>query len=220
MTAAALLAAAYLVGSIPSGYWLVRACTGRDVRAYGSHNIGAINVTRVGGPWLGLATLGADMGKAGAVVIAGAALGVPAWAIAGAAFLVMLGHAFSFWLLLRERRISEGKSVASALGVLLALAGIGVLAWPWALLPLGVWTGGLLLPRLVTGHWCCISPATMTAAASIPVAMWAAHPALPYLWLGLAMAGLILARHKGNIQRLRAGAEPRLGRRLHASASR
>jgi len=53
----------------------------------------------------------------------------------------------------------------------------------------------------------------MTAAVSLPLAVWAAHPATAYVVLSLAMAVLILARHKNNIRRLRAGTEPRLGER-------
>jgi len=214
MVTAGVLLLAYLVGSIPSGYLLVRAARGLDVRRYGSHNIGAINVVRVGGPWLGLATLCADVGKAAVVVFVTRALALPAGVIAAAAFLVMAGHAYSIWFLLREGRCAEGKSVACALGVMLGLAGIDALPWHLALAPLGVWAFALVGPRLVSGRWWYISPATMLATTAMPVAVWAAHPASPYLILAVAMAALILARHKHNIARLLSGTEPRLGERL------
>jgi glycerol-3-phosphate acyltransferase PlsY len=216
MVTAGVLLAAYLVGSIPSGYLLIRAAKGVDVRRYGSHNVGAINVVRVGGPTLGLMTLCADVGKAAGTVFATRALALSASVIAAAAFLVMAGHAYSIWFLVTERRFSEGKSVASGLGVMLGLAGIGVLSWPLALAPLGVWLCGLLIPRLVTGRWWHISPATMLATITMPVAVWVAHPASSYLILAVAMATLILVRHKNNIRRLRNGTEPRLGER-HAN---
>jgi len=208
---AGMLIVAYLLGSVPSGYLLVRAARGLDVRDHGSHNVGAINVARVAGLPLGLVTVLADAGKAAAIVAASAGLGRPAWVVAGAAFLVMVGHAFSLWFLLQDRRVSEGKSVACALGVLVGLAGIHALPWPSALAPVGVWGAGLLAPRALTGRWYCISPATMAAAASIPFAVQAAHPAAPYGWLGVAMAALILARHRENVRRLWVGTEPRLG---------
>jgi glycerol-3-phosphate acyltransferase PlsY len=209
-----LLLAAYLIGSIPSGYLLVRALRGLDVRNYGSHNVGAINVFRVGGVWLGVLTLLADAGKALGVVLLAAALAPTAWAVAGAALLVMIGHAYSAWLFLWERRFSEGKSVASGLGVLAGLGCIGALPWHVMGVPVVVWMSGLLGPRLLAGRWAQISLATMSATVSVPVSVSAAHVPMPYLALSGAMAALILVRHKNNIRRLRAGTEPRLGDRV------
>lgn len=213
MTPLWLFPLAYLVGSIPSGYLLVRATRGLDVRDYGSHNVGATNVIRVGGVWLGLGTLLADLGKALGLVLLAAAVAPSPGIVAAAAFLALVGHAYSAWFWLRERRFSEGKSVASGLGGLIGLAVLG--AWPWwvAAVPVGVWGIGLIGPRLVTGRWFWISPATMAATLSVPLTVWAAHPAAPYLALSAALAGLILVRHKNNIRRLRAGTEPRLGER-------
>jgi acyl phosphate:glycerol-3-phosphate acyltransferase len=207
------LAAAYLVGSVPSGYLLLRAVKGIDVRAYGSHNVGAINVARAGGIWLGLATLAADAGKALAVVVVSWSLGLSTADVAAAALLVMVGHAYSVWFLLRDGHFAEGKSVACGLGVLVGLAVIGVLPWALALAPLGLWVLGLLAPRLLTGRWNRISPVTMLATVSIPLVVGAAHPPVSYLYLSLTMAALILVRHKNNIRRLLAGTEPRLGER-------
>jgi len=214
MVTVGVLVAAYLVGSVPFGYLLLRAAKGLDVRAYGSHNMGAINVARVGGVWLGLATLAADVGKAMGTVFMTRCLGMSATVVATAALLVMVGHAYSLWFLLREGRFAEGKSVACALGVMIGLALTGVLPWRLALAPLGLWLVGLLAPRVLAGRWYWISPVTMLASACIPAAMWVAHPPRPYLILSLAMAALILARHRNNIRRLIAGTEPRLGERV------
>jgi glycerol-3-phosphate acyltransferase PlsY len=210
--AALLLIGAYLIGSVPSGYLLVRAFRGVDVRRFGSHNVGAINVFRIGGAKLGALTLLADTGKAVVVVLGAGLLSGEAWVTAATAFAVLLGHAFSLWFLLRERRFSEGKSVASGLGVLLGLAILGEVPWWVAAVPLGVWGAGLVLPRLLTGRWWCVSPATMAATLSIPLAVNLAHPAAPYRGLSVLMAALILARHRSNVQRLLAGTEPQLGR--------
>jgi glycerol-3-phosphate acyltransferase PlsY len=158
-------------------------------------------------------TLLADLSKGlGMVLLAGAMAAGP-WTVAGTAFLVLVGHAYSAWFFLRERHFSEGKSVASSLGVLLGLACLG--RWPWTVVavPVGVWAVGLLGPRLLTGRWYCISPATMAATVSIPLVVGATHLATAYLVLAVAMAGLVLVRHKNNIRRLCGGTEPRLGER-------
>jgi len=218
LTTVGVCGAAYLVGSIPSGYLLVSALRKLDVRDYGSHNVGAINVFRVGGAGLGFLTLLADTGKALLVVLTVAAVVPSAWTVASAAFLVMLGHAYSTWFLLTERRFSEGKSVACCLGCLIGLAWVGAFPWYVPAAPVGVWAGGLLGPRVLTHRWYCISPATMAAAASVPLAVWAARPATPYVTLAVAMAALVLVRHKNNIKRLLAGTEPRLGQRASEGA--
>ena len=206
--------AAYLVGSIPFGYLFVMAKSRLDIREYGSHNVGAINVFRVAGPYLGIATILADAGKALAVVTITAHYYEP-MVVAVAAFLVLLGHAYSAYFYLRERRFSEGKCVASGLGVLLGLTFIGAIpAWVVGFV-VALWIGILLAPKLITGRWSYISPATMSATASVPIAVWTVHPSQFYFDLSTAMAGLILVRHKNNIRRLLKGEEPKLGDRMN-----
>jgi glycerol-3-phosphate acyltransferase PlsY len=209
---------AYLIGSIPSGYLLIRAIRKVDVRQYGSHSIGAINVCRVGGVWLGAATLLADTGKALAVVLLARALVSSPWVIASASLLVMAGHAYSLWLFLTEGRFSEGKSVACALGVLFGLSLLRAVPWYVAVVPVGVWLSGLMGPRLLTRRWSYISPATMAATVSLPLVAFLAQAGAAYLGLSAAMAVLILVRHKNNVRRLLAGTEPRLGDRLSGKA--
>ncbi|MGC9318900.1 MAG: glycerol-3-phosphate acyltransferase [Armatimonadota bacterium] len=213
--AAAVLAClvAYLVGSIPSGYLIVRALRGVDVRDYGSKNVGAINVFRAGGRWLGIATLLADVGKAVGVVVVVGLLGLGPWVVCAAALSVMVGHALSAWFLLVEGRLSEGKSVACFLGVVVGLAWLGLVPWQVAAVPPALWVAGLAVPRLVTGRWWLISPVTMTAAVSVPVLVWLSGVGGAPLLLSVAMALLVLARHRSNIIRLWHGTEPRLGER-------
>lgn len=209
---------AYLVGSIPSGYLIVRALRGIDVRDYGSNNVGAINVFRVGGRWLGIATLVADVGRALGVVVVAGVLGLGPWVVCVAALFVMVGHALSAWFLLTEGRVSEGKSVACALGVVVGVAILRL--WPWyvAVVPPGLWVAGLALPRVVAGRWWRISPVTMTAIVSVPVVVWLSGITGAPLVLSVAMALLVLARHKNNIIRLWRGTEPRLGERHRDAA--
>lgn len=202
-----LMVFAYLLGSVPAGYLLVKAFRGVDVRDYGSHGIGTINVLRVGGPRLALPTLAFDVGKAWLVVHVALAMQLPPWPVAACAIAVLLGHAYSFWFLLREGRFPEGKCVAGTLGVLLGLAHAGQLPWMSALAPLGLWALGLIAPRLVAGRWLPLSIATIPAVLSIPVVVWAATPQPAWHVLALAMSALVLIRHKNNLRRLRAGTE-------------
>ena len=169
------------------------------------------SIFRVGGVWLGTVTLLCDTGKGLAIVLLGNAVLPPPsqWSLALAAFLVLFGHAYSAWFYLTERRFSEGKSVASALGITIAFTCLG--EWPWqaVAVPGGVWAVGLLGPRLLTGRWQSISPATMTSIVSFPVTMWATRADTPYTAFSIALAVLILIRHKNNIKRLLAGTETR-----------
>jgi acyl-phosphate glycerol 3-phosphate acyltransferase len=131
--------AAYLLGSIPTGYLLVRLFRHQDIRSVGSGNIGATNVLRSGGKGLGAATFLLDMLKGCSAVWLGALLGHSAHALtpgaqhaqALAALCAVLGHMFPVWL-----RFRGGKGVATGFGVFLVAA-------PWAALA----AIGRLLPR-------------------------------------------------------------------------
>ncbi len=144
-------------------------------------------------------------------VVAAWLLSQPDGVISAVAFAVLVGHAFSFWLLLKDRKFSEGKCVATSLGVLVGLSICGVLSWWVPLTLLALWISGLVLPRLLFGRWWMISPITMSAATAIAVLVALARPAREYVLLGCAMSALILVRHKNNIARLLSGTEPRIG---------
>ena len=147
------LTTAYLLGSIPNGYLLVRFFRKEDIRAIGSGNIGATNVARSGAKGLGILTLILDALKAAAAVLLAQHLlpnnpDIPALA----AVFAILGHMFPVWL-----GFKGGKGVASALGVYLALS------WPTALASLAVFIIVLLLSKYV-------SLASLVGAAVLPVA--------------------------------------------------
>jgi glycerol-3-phosphate acyltransferase PlsY len=198
---------AYLIGSVPCGYLLVRWRRGLDVRQHGSHNVGAINVLRVGGPRLGLLTLLCDAAKAWAVVVLAWHLLASPWDVVACALAVAVGHAYSVWFLLAEGHFAEGKSVATTLGVLLGLAQISQLPWMAVLVVLGVWITGLVGPRLVTGRWQPLSLATISATLTMPVTVWAASADRPWVALGAALAALVLWRHRPNLARLLSATE-------------
>jgi glycerol-3-phosphate acyltransferase PlsY len=189
---------AYLLGSIPFGYLLVRTFRHQDIRTTGSGNIGATNVLRSGAKGLGIATLLLDLGKAcGAVWIAMfLAPGNYDLAVASGVAAVV-GHVFPVWLGFRG-----GKGVASALGVFLALT------WPSALCILSVFLVVVMLTRFV-------SLASIIAAATLPFfAFYFVHERTPIVIAGfLFITVLIIGKHHQNIRRLLAGTESRFGSR-------
>jgi glycerol-3-phosphate acyltransferase PlsY len=194
MTLYLLIAAGYLLGSIPFGVILTRMFGAGDLRQIGSGNIGATNVLRTGRKGLAAATLVLD-GAKGAVAVLLARHFVPelgdhAAMIAGAA--AMIGHCYPVWLKFRG-----GKGVATLLGLALALA------WPIGLVFAIVWLGTVLLLRIS-------SLGGMLGAVSAPFAALAfGHQVYAIGLAGLAV--IILWRHRENIARLRAGTEPRVG---------
>ena len=187
----AVLLVAYLLGSIPFGYLLVRWKTGRDVRAAGSGNIGATNVLRTTGRLAGVATLLLDIGKGYlAVWIAREWTGAsPLW-MSLAALAVMAGHAFSVFL-----GFKGGKAVASFVGAFLCLT-------PFAL-------GMETIVFVVVVAWTrYISLGSIIGAATFPLAVWLLlQPPVP-IWIAAIMAcAFIIYKHSSNIERLRQGRE-------------
>ncbi len=205
MVLASLLiaAVAYLLGSIPSGYLLVRLFRNQDIRQSGSGNIGATNVLRSGGKGLGAATFLIDMLKGSSAVLLGGLIGsllapsaVPANFRALAALCAVLGHIFPVWLSFRG-----GKGVATGFGVFLVAAPLAALA------SIAVFALVLTLSRYV-------SLASIVGAASFPVfACLLGHGNRPPFFIAVqfAVALLLIVKHYQNIGRLLAGVESRLG---------
>jgi len=189
---------AYLLGSIPFGYLLVRIFRNEDIRTTGSGNIGATNVIRSGAKGLGIATLLLDLGKAFLAVEIARFLAPADYDLAVVCGIAaILGHVFPIWLGFRG-----GKGVASALGVFLALT------WPSALCILAVFLVIVAFTRFV-------SLASILAAAALP--FFAFHfvaSRTPIVIAGfLLMPLIIILKHHQNIRRLLAGTESRFGQR-------
>ena len=200
MRIALILAIAYLIGSIPSGYLIVRATEGGDVRETGSGGTGATNVSRSAGKGAGILTLVLDVIKGVFVVFLAGILSdglfpYADWTIAFAGVLAILGHIFPVWL-----RFRGGKGVATALGVFLMLAPIVVV------IALVVFAITFALTRYV-------SLASLMAISSIAIAiltlMLFDPLELPNAIAALLSAGLVIFAHRANIQRLIAGSEPK-----------
>jgi glycerol-3-phosphate acyltransferase PlsY len=193
MIQALVLFLAYILGAIPFGYLLVRLKTGRDVREFGSGNIGATNVLRTTGRGLGVVTLLLDIAK-GFAAVGIAALLIPndpylLWRSA-AAIAVMAGHAFPVFL-----HFKGGKAVASFVGAFLYLAPVPLLCV-------------LLLFVAVVWYTRYISLGSIVAAGTFPFGVWLIlHPPQPVWIAALIAGGFIVYRHKANLQRIRAGTE-------------
>ena len=187
---------AYLLGSIPFGYVLVRTFRNEDIRASGSGNIGANKVVRSGAKGLGIATLLLDLSKGYVAVQIAKFLSPGNFDLAVVcAVVAILGHVFPVWLGFRG-----GKGVATALGVFIALV------WPASLCILGVFAVVFLLTKYV-------SLASVLAAASFPPFgfYFVRHPS-PIVIAGfLFIPILVCVKHNANIRRLLAGTESRFG---------
>jgi glycerol-3-phosphate acyltransferase PlsY len=182
----------YLLGSIPTGY-ILGSLAGVDVRQAGSGNVGATNVARVVGKRHGILTLVADVAKGSIPVILALSLGLAPLATAAVGIAAFLGHLYPVFL-----RFQGGKGVATALGVFLALA-------PWAtLILLVIFVAVLLTTRIV-------SLSSMVTAGLAPIVFWLFFHSPIMSGMSLFIAAMIVLRHRGNIQRLRSGTEPKLG---------
>ncbi|MCQ8242406.1 glycerol-3-phosphate 1-O-acyltransferase PlsY [Rhizosaccharibacter radicis] len=190
-------ALAYLLGSIPFGLIVTRIGGAGDIRQVGSGNIGATNVLRTGRRGLAAVTLLLDALK-GAVAVILVALLMPLLiplAPCVAAVGAVCGHCFPVWL-----RFRGGKGVATGLGVALALD----------------WRVGLsccLLWLLVARFSRISSAGALAAFAAMPVLFGLLDGVGPAAVAGLAVALIVFIRHRDNISRLRAGTEPRVGRK-------
>jgi glycerol-3-phosphate acyltransferase PlsY len=200
MTVLSLLTA-YLLGSIPWGLWIGRL-HGLDVRRYGSGNLGATNVGRVLGKKTGILVLTLDVVKGALAVflarsVQASAPGELAFLPAVCGTLAILGHVTTPWAGFRG-----GKGVATGAGVAAVLTPLALAA------ALGVFLAVIGATRIV-------ALGSILAAIALPAAILlvgAAGPEEPWLvaWSFL-VALLVVARHSGNVRRLLAGTEPKLG---------
>ncbi len=192
MSPVAALVLGYLLGSIPFGVLLTRAAGAGDLRQIGSGNIGATNVLRTGRKGLAAATLLLDLAMGWAAVVIATALLPDNEQLAAAGAFV--GHCYPIWLAFRG-----GKGVATLMGIVLALHP------PLGLVYAVVWLGLLGTLRIS-------SVAGMAAATSAPVAgaVLGRFDLVPLL---LALALIVVWKHRENVARLLDGEEPRVGKK-------
>jgi glycerol-3-phosphate acyltransferase PlsY len=204
--------AAYLSGSVPFAL-LLGLARGVDIRKHGSGNVGATNCGRVLGRKWGVACFLLDVLKGSLPVAAagvamgwtdGQAPGAWPWQWLSIAAAAVLGHVFPVWL-----RFRGGKGVATGFGVLLGV-------WPILTLA-GV--AGVVTWLAVLGVFRYVSLASIVAALALPLYAaaagawlgWSMQQRLPFIIVSAALAVLVAVRHRGNIRRLLAGTEPRVG---------
>jgi acyl phosphate:glycerol-3-phosphate acyltransferase len=214
---AIIVVTAYLLGSIPFGYILVRTFTGVDVRAQGSGNIGATNVARTGKKGLAIATLVLDALKGYVAVwlaqkyfehLFGKPSGwtyyrpypstveVATLFMALAALFAVIGHMYPVWL-----KFKGGKGVATALGVYLALAPKAIVV-------------SIIVFFVVFALTRYVSLGSILASLAFPVAFWFLHrgvATIPVLLMICGIQALIVWKHADNIRRLMAGTESKFG---------
>jgi len=207
LAAAALVAGAYLLGSISFSYLIVRALQGRDVRAVGSGNAGATNVLRTAGKLPAFAALVLDVAKGVAAVVAARALAAPPSVVALCAVAVVLGHVFPVFLGFRG-----GKGVATAGGALGALAPLALVPALVVLVAVAAWTRYVSLGSIAAALTFPAALAIGRAAGWIAADGW-------LLAAAVAIAALIVWKHRTNLARLRAGRELRLGEGRQAAAT-
>lgn len=218
--ALAMFAIAYLIGSIPFAYVIVRMLTGEDITMHGTGNVGAMNVRRTTGSWVWftvamfadalkgfLPTLAATtvpvMFLDPALPAGGAAWSSSAATAAGAAVIgpravvlgAVLGHNYSLWLSLGKRKVLGGKGLATGGGALLAYD------WRYFLVVLVTGLAVIALTRyMMAGQ--------VAATLSLPLfAIVTGQPDLPFV---LLLAGLVYTRHHRRFVGLIRGREPRL----------
>jgi acyl phosphate:glycerol-3-phosphate acyltransferase len=189
---------AYLIGSIPFGYLIVKLKEGRDVRSSGSGNIGATNVLRTAGRSSAVLTLLLDAAKGYlAVWLAGRSSQDSPQTVALAAIAAVLGHLFPVFL-----KFKGGKGVATVLGVFLYASPIPIL----------IAAGSFVCVVVVFRY---VSLGSIVAAVVFPAAyLLLTYPGNLSWWLSFAVLvcpGLVIAKHHENIQRLWAGTERKVG---------
>lgn len=193
LSGSAAFASGYLLGSIPFGYLLGR-WRGVDLHQEGSGNIGAANAVRVLGKPAGFAVLILDAFKG--------MLACACWRLASSEILLItaglaaiLGHNFPCWL-----RFQGGKGIATSAGVLLILT-------PESLAIVG---GVFLILAAATR---IVSAGSLGASIVLPFAVWLVEGRGELLAATALMGLLAVYQHRENIKRLRAGTEPRLGKK-------
>ena len=189
----AVIIIAYLIGSIPFGYLIVRATGRGDVRETGSGGTGATNVSRRAGKAAGVVTLLLDLLKGAMAVLVGKLMlngDSTDWLIAAVAIAAIVGHIFPVWLAFRG-----GKGVATGAGVFLALA------------PMAVLCAGLVFVTVVWWRK-LVSLGSLAGAVAIPVYVWFMPHSTPLLVASVVSAWLIVFSPRGNIARIWNGTEP------------
>jgi acyl phosphate:glycerol-3-phosphate acyltransferase len=206
-----VLVVAYLLGSIPTGYTAAKLLKGIDIREVGSGSTGATNVLRALGKGPGAFVLLVDCLKGVLSIFlvywffefANIHNLIPAtvnsewqpWMVTLAGIFAVLGHSKSIFL-----GFTGGKSVATSLGILLAMS------WQVGLATFGVFAIVVAISQIV-------SLSSISGAVAVSILMVLFHQPLAYILFGVAGGLYVIIRHRSNIERLLAGTEAKLGQK-------
>ena len=202
-----MMVAAYLMGSIPSGYWIVKKKKGIDIRTVESGSMGATNVSRLLGWHTGIAVVAADFLKG--FIPTSVAIGFWGinWFVGLVGFFAVLGHVFP--ALVPPPRFKGGKGVATTIGVLVSLLTFLLVLHPYYWL-LGAVGGIIALWVAVLRAFRRMSLASLVLMVSVILFFGASEFLVvnsDLIIFVLMIAGLVFAAHRENIQRLKAGKE-------------
>ncbi|BAZ18011.1 hypothetical protein NIES4071_98930 [Calothrix sp. NIES-4071] len=211
-----ILIVAYLLGSVPTGYTAAKILKGIDIREVGSGSTGATNVLRTLGKGPGAFVLLVDCLKGVLSIFlvywffefASSQNFIPQniatwepWIVTLAGMCAVLGHSKSIFL-----GFTGGKSVATSLGILLAMS------WQVGLATFGVFAIVIAISRIV-------SLSSISGAVAVSILMVLFHQPLAYVLFGVAGGLYVIIRHRSNIQRILAGTESKLGQKATIEAS-
>ena len=192
---AILMVVGYLLGAVPFGIVVSKAMGLPDPRTVGSKNVGFTNVLRVSGKTAGILTLLGDMGKGWVMGFSATQLLQDEWAILLVALAPVLGHLFSPFL-----GFTGGKGVATALGSVLGVAPVV------GLMLVATWLGAVAIWRYSSGG-------ALAAFGVFPLVAAVVHPSVVFVLFSVIVSGLIVMKHKGNIERLWNETESKIGQR-------
>jgi glycerol-3-phosphate acyltransferase PlsY len=187
----------YLIGSVPTGYIVVRLVKGVDIRTIGSGSIGATNVRRAMGQGWAVFVSIADMLKGTlALLVTATSASTESWLLSLAGFAVVMGHNYPLWL-----KFKGGKGVATTYGVVFFL-------WPYESFAVALLSGAIWYAVMTTTRY--VSLASMTSLLALPVFFWMLDAPFPFILVSFVLAVFALYRHGSNIVRLSQGKENRV----------
>jgi len=198
ISAALIVIAAYLLGSVSFAVVVSKAFNLPDPHEYGSGNPGATNVLRTGNKVAALLTLVGDGVKGWLAVflaeVVGAAVGAADWVVPAAALAVFLGHLYPVF-----HQFAGGKGVSTAAGIVYALH------WQLGLVLMVVWLA-------MAAGFRISSLAALTAAVLMPLGGFYVFGNSPKAWVLVVIGALLFWRHRANIRQLMEGKEKAIGR--------
>lgn len=184
----------YFVGSLPTGYLVVRLLKGVDIRRLGSGNIGATNVRRVMGKrWAVFVTVVDMLKGALALLLTATSASYSPWLLSLAGFAAVMGHNFPLWL-----KFKGGKGVATTYGVVSFL-------WPYESFAIALLSGAIWYAVMTSTRY--VSLASVTSLLSLPLFFWMLDAPRAFIFVSLVLAFFAIYRHKANIVRLSQGRE-------------